>query len=181
MEIKLPVFLVLLLLLVLLVALPVDMRRKCRQRERIDWETYAQRLVDEGLFHKCYKMSCSSFMALAVKLEPYLPVDEKQSRNRTGIEPATHVYKIQMCLRWLSGGSYHDVREISGVSVSAFYTSIHEVVDAITAHAELQLQFPTSVQAQRRVAKAFEQLSNSHVMKGCVGAVDGWLCPIRVP
>ncbi|KAE8915832.1 hypothetical protein PF005_g4588 [Phytophthora fragariae] len=66
MEIKLPVFLVLLLLLVLLVALPVDMRRKCRQCERIDGETYAQRLVDEGLFHKCYKMSFSSFMALAV-------------------------------------------------------------------------------------------------------------------
>ncbi|KAE8956887.1 hypothetical protein PF002_g32737 [Phytophthora fragariae] len=79
MENKLPVFLVLLLLLVLLVALPIDMRQTCRQRKRIDWEAYAQRLVDEGQFHKCYKMSFSSFMALAAMLEPYLPVDVKQS------------------------------------------------------------------------------------------------------
>ncbi|KAE9188111.1 hypothetical protein PF004_g22599 [Phytophthora fragariae] len=181
MENKLPVFLVLLLLLVLLVALPIDMRQKCRQRKRIDWEAYAQRLVDEGQFHKCYKMSFSSFMALAAMLEPYLPVDVKQSRNRTGTDQITHINKLQMCLRWLSGGSYHDVREISGVSVPAFYRSIHEVVGAIIAHPELQLQFPTTVQAQRHAAKAFERVSNSRVMKGCVGAVDGWLCPIRVP
>ncbi|KAE8960757.1 hypothetical protein PF001_g30564, partial [Phytophthora fragariae] len=181
MENKLPVFLVLLLLLVLLVALPIDMRQKCRQRKRIDWEAYAQRLVDEGQFDKCYKMSFSSFMALAAMLEPYLPVDVKQSRNRTGADPITHTNKLQMCLRWLSGGSYHDVRETSGVSVPAFCRSIHEVVDAIIAHPELQLQFPTTVQAQRHASKAFERLSNSRVMKGCVGAVDGWLCPIRVP
>lgn len=54
-------------------------------------------------------------------------------------------------------------------------------MDAIFAHPELQLKFPTTVQAQRHASKAFERLSNSRVMKGCVGAVDGWLCPIRVP
>ncbi|ETN10680.1 hypothetical protein PPTG_22677 [Phytophthora nicotianae INRA-310] len=86
-----------------------------------------------------------------------------------------------MCLRWLGWGSHHDVRSNSGVSVAAFYASIHQIVDGIIAHPELQFEFPTSEPAQRHAAKAFERLSNSCTIKGCVGAVDGWLCPIRVP
>ncbi|KAF4149359.1 hypothetical protein GN958_ATG01496 [Phytophthora infestans] len=73
-----------LLLFVLIIALPVDTRRKCLHRAGLDWNADAQRLIDEGQFHKCYKMSYSSFMALAKKLEPYLPVYDRQSRNRTG-------------------------------------------------------------------------------------------------
>ncbi|EEY65167.1 uncharacterized protein PITG_16363 [Phytophthora infestans T30-4] len=42
-------------------------------------------------------------------------------RNRTGVEPISPVNKLHMCLRWLGGGSYHDIRVTSGVSVSAFY------------------------------------------------------------
>ncbi|KAE9108655.1 hypothetical protein PF007_g12574 [Phytophthora fragariae] len=135
----------------------------------------------EGEFQKCYKMSRQSFMALAAKLESRLTVDEQQSRNRTGIEPITHINKLHMLLRWLSGGSYHDIRSKSGVSVSAFYDCIHEVVEAIIAHPDLQLQFPTTLAAQRHAASEFKKLSTSKVMKGCVGAVDGWLCPIKAP
>ncbi|KUF93215.1 hypothetical protein AM588_10009113 [Phytophthora nicotianae] len=181
METKIACVTMILLLLLLIIVLPIDTRRKCLHRVRIDWDQYSQCLIDEGQFHKCYKMSYSSFMALAEKLEPYLLVDERQSCNRTGIGPITHINKLQMCLRWLSGGSYHDVRSNSGVSVAAFYASIHQVVDAIIAHPELQLEFPTSEPAQRHAVKAFERLSSSRIMKGCVGAVDGWLCPIRVP
>ncbi|KAE8985921.1 hypothetical protein PR001_g22749 [Phytophthora rubi] len=118
-------------------------------------------------------MSRQSFMALAAKLEPYLTVDEQQSRNRTGIESITHINKLHMLLRWLSGGSYHDIRSKSGVSVSAFYDCIREVVEAIIAHPDLQLQFPTTLAAQRHAASEFKKLSTSKVMKGCVGAVDG--------
>ncbi|GMF48693.1 unnamed protein product [Phytophthora fragariaefolia] len=96
-------------------------------------------------------MSYASFMALAAKLEPFLDVDEKQSRNRTGIEPITHINKLQMCLRWISGGSNHDICTNSGVSVGAFYAAIHEVVDAIIAHPDLRLRFPTMVAAQVRI------------------------------
>lgn len=73
------------------------------------------------------------------------------------------------------------MRSNSGVSVAAFYASIHQIVDAIIAHPELQLEFPTSEPARRHAAKAFERLSSSRVMKGCVGAVDGWLCPKLIP
>ncbi|ETM55567.1 hypothetical protein L914_01235, partial [Phytophthora nicotianae] len=73
------------------------------------------------------------------------------------------------------------IRTNSGVSVGAFYASIHQVVDALIAHPDLKLLFPTTLPQQRHAARAFKQLSGSQMMKGCVGAVDGWLCPIRVP
>ncbi|ETN10681.1 hypothetical protein PPTG_22678 [Phytophthora nicotianae INRA-310] len=72
------------LLLLLISVLPIDTRQKCLHRVRIDWDQFSQRLIDEEQFHKCYKMSYSSFMALAEKLEPYLLVDERQSRNSDG-------------------------------------------------------------------------------------------------
>ncbi|KAL3662485.1 hypothetical protein V7S43_012340 [Phytophthora oleae] len=115
-----------LLLLVLPVALPIDKRRKCLRRKRLNWGAYAQRLLDEGMFHKCFKMSYPWFMALAAKLEPYLPVDEKQSRNRTGTDPITHINKLQLCLRWLSGGSYHDIRENSPLMDSSIRFASHK-------------------------------------------------------
>ncbi|KAF1787703.1 hypothetical protein GQ600_21470 [Phytophthora cactorum] len=81
--------LVSLLLVVLIVALPVDIRRKCLQHSRINWMERSQLLVDEEVL----QMSYASFIALAVKLEPFLPVDEKQSRNGTG--------KLRVCERGL--------------------------------------------------------------------------------
>ncbi|POM62456.1 hypothetical protein PHPALM_28395 [Phytophthora palmivora] len=177
MESRLTALIVLLLLVVIAVAIPVGMRQRCRLRTRIDWESHSQLLSDEDQFKKYYNMSYASFMALAAKLEPYLAVDEKQSRNQTGIEPITHIKKLQMCLLV----AYHDIRTNSGVSVGAFYAAIHEVVDVIIAHPDLQLRFPTTVATQRHATKSFERLSSSRVVKGCIGAVDGWLCPIRVP
>ncbi|OWZ04056.1 hypothetical protein PHMEG_00024112 [Phytophthora megakarya] len=158
MEIQPPAIVVLTLLLVVVVVLPIDRRHKCFRRSRINWEEHAQLLVKEKQYQKCYKMSYTSFMALAAKLELYLSVNEKQSR-----------------------GSYHDIRSKRGVSVGAFYAAIHDVIDAIVVHLGLQLHFPTTVPAQRNAAKEFQRLRSSHVIKGCVGAVDGWLCPIRVP
>ncbi|KAE9051276.1 hypothetical protein PR003_g3753 [Phytophthora rubi] len=77
MQSKLAVFVVLVLIPVLIVALPVDVCRSCLQRSRIDGESRAHLLVEEGEFQKCYKMSYASFNALAEKLKPYLVVDEQ--------------------------------------------------------------------------------------------------------
>ncbi|EGZ07497.1 hypothetical protein PHYSODRAFT_319330 [Phytophthora sojae] len=73
-----------------------------------------------------------------------------------------------MCL-WLVGYSYHPVRMLSGVSTSAVYADVHA------------LRFPISEQEQRHSAREFARLSNDGIMRGCVGAIDGWLCPIQVP
>jgi len=65
---------------------------------------------------------------------------------------------------------------------SAFaYSSVHAVMDAIQANDELQLRFPITESEQRQSARSFRALSNEGIMRGCVGAVDGWLCSIQVP
>ncbi|KAF1786802.1 hypothetical protein GQ600_4973 [Phytophthora cactorum] len=43
------------------------MRRRCRERDRLERQSRLQLLVDKGEFRKFYKMSYRSFMALAAK------------------------------------------------------------------------------------------------------------------
>lgn len=126
-------------------------------------------------------MSLRAFEALACKLARTLAVDEQQSINRTQTEPISVANKLQMCLRWLAGGSCHGIRAYSGVSTSAFYESVHSVIDAILDHPDLQLRFPTDEQSQRAAARLFAAKSNCGALRGCVAAIDGWLCPIRTP
>ncbi|GMF42254.1 unnamed protein product [Phytophthora fragariaefolia] len=54
-------------------------------------------------------------------------------------------------------------------------------MDAIEAHDEMQLCFPTTRFEQHKAAKSFADLVKSPVLLGCVGAIDGWLCCIQVP
>lgn len=79
---------------------------------------------------------------------------------------------------WLS---YHPVRMMSGVSTVACYASVHAVLDAIEVQDDLQLRFLVTEREQRQAANAFSKLSNQGAMRGCVGAIDGWLCPIHKP
>ncbi|GMF46078.1 unnamed protein product [Phytophthora fragariaefolia] len=106
-------------------------------------------------------------------------------RNNRATEPGSRPLRTSISCKCayvgLSGGSYHDVRTNSGVSVAASYASIHQVVNAVIAHPDLQLQFPRTLTAQRQATKSFMNLSSGCVMRGCVGDIDGWLCPIWVP
>jgi hypothetical protein len=126
-------------------------------------------------------MSRTAFNSLLELLAPTLAVNEQQSRNRTGIDPITPCNKLQMFLRYMSGGSHHDIISYSGVSETAFYAAIDEVCWALLRHPDLRIQFPIDEDAQERVVAGFTRLSNQGVMAGCVGAVDGWLCQIMVP
>ncbi|GMF59727.1 unnamed protein product [Phytophthora fragariaefolia] len=53
-------------------------------------------------------------------------------------------------------------------------------MDAIEAHDERQLCFPTT-RYEHKASKAFADLVKRPVLLGCVGAIDGWLCCIQVP
>ncbi|OWZ11292.1 hypothetical protein PHMEG_00015709, partial [Phytophthora megakarya] len=143
---------------------------------------HSQMLQNEGQFRQYYRMSFRSFEKLLRLLAPSFRVNESQSRRRTrGDVPLSPVNKLQMFFSWLAGYSFHPVRMLAGGSKSAFYISISQVMDAIQAHDELQLQIPTTEYEQRESAKAFARLVNIPVLIGCVGAVDGWLCCMQVP
>ena len=38
---------------------------------------------------------------------------------------------LHCLLRWLSGGSYHDIRVLSGISKASFYRKLHQCMDEI--------------------------------------------------
>ncbi|KAG6954947.1 hypothetical protein JG688_00012118 [Phytophthora aleatoria] len=76
--------LVSLLLVVLIVALPVDIRRKCLQHSRINWMERSQLLVDEGQFQRCYKCHTRFSLRLQQSWSPFF--QSTKSNHVTGQE-----------------------------------------------------------------------------------------------
>ncbi len=125
-------------------------------------------------------MSYSSFQKLLTMLRPSLSVNCEQSRCRTsGLEP---IYaEIVLHVRFLAGGSYLDIMCNAGISQTAFYTCIYKGINAINGCPDLMLQLPRSLDQLRNAADEFASLSLDQVLNGCVIALDGWLCQIKVP
>jgi hypothetical protein len=45
----------------------------------------------------------------------------------------------------------------------------------------MELIFPTTPEQLEDASLGMESLSFDGIMSGCIGAIDGWLCPIEVP
>ncbi|EGZ28757.1 hypothetical protein PHYSODRAFT_309513 [Phytophthora sojae] len=88
---------------------------------------------------------------------------------------------LQCALSWLAGGSYHHIRVITGVSIATFYRVVYRVMFAINDADELAPRFPRKQDEMKSAARGFQDRSNHGVITNCIGVVDGWLCPIRVP
>ena len=73
-----------------------------------------------------YRMEHSKFMKLCDTISPKIVVNDKMSRVRTGKDAITVEIMLHCLLRWLSGGSYLDIRLSAGISPAKFilaYTS----------------------------------------------------------
>ncbi len=81
----------------------------------------------------------------------------------------------------MAGGSYHDIRTTAGLSRASFYRCIYRGIDAINSCPQLQLKFPFTLSELHQTATDFEGHSAHGIFNGCVGALDGWLCRVRVP
>jgi hypothetical protein len=84
-----------------------------------------QRLIEEGEFSKMYRMRYESFNKLVQLLSPALLVDVNQSRRRS--IGAEHVYVelvLHCLLRYMAGGSFHDIRESAGLARSTFFSTV---------------------------------------------------------
>jgi hypothetical protein len=83
--------------------------------------------------------------------------------------------------RYLAGASFLDVIVHTGISRAAFYSCVYRGIDAIFCCQELQLKMPMSLSEMHNAATAFKELSLDGQLNGCIGALDGWLCRIKVP
>jgi|UPI00043EFA5F hypothetical protein len=159
---------------------PPPKRRREVIRNRLDWDQHAKNLCNEKQFENTYRMSRSSFEKLVRIVSHHLAQDAFQAERRAGVVISTPI-AVHTCIRWLAGGKAQDIRLISGFSKPTFYRIIHTVMDAINTAVELQLIFPLSAGQLEEAAAGFLVRSEKGIISGCIGAVDGWLCPIRVP
>jgi hypothetical protein len=126
-------------------------------------------------------MERQSFDKLCLLLKPHLEVDEIMSKIRTGKGPISTEIALHCLLRWLSGGSYLDIRLYAGISIPSFYLVVYRCVDAILKLKELEYTFPTTNDMMEIAANDFKALAGNDVMDGCVGCIDGMLIPINTP
>jgi hypothetical protein len=157
-------------------------KKKTLVRERIQWPIHAERLLIESEFKKYYRMSYASFEALLRIVGPNLKVDYYQSlRRSSGVPPICPAGMLQCTVSWLGGGSHHHIRIISGVSRATFYRIVYRVMNAINDSKGLDLVFPANQSQMRSAADGFLSQTENKIIGGCIGVIDGWLCPIRVP
>jgi len=157
-------------------------RRSPHQRKRLDWKAHVKRLHKEGQFERMYRMSYTSFKKLLHLLEPYLQVNEGQGSRRTsGNGHLTPELILHCLIRYMAGGSHHDIRVLAGLPKSSFFYCLHRGIDAVNRCPQLSLKFPTEHDDLKKVCLELQAKSSFGVMDGCVGALDGWLCRIKVP
>lgn len=108
-------------------------------RKRLKWQLYRERLLREGQFKRYYRMSAASFDTLLTLVSPLLARDNAQSIRRSGTKPITPTNMLQMAISWLAGGSYHSIRALAGVSRTAFYSILVEVMNALCTVKELRI------------------------------------------
>jgi hypothetical protein len=153
-------------------------------RNRLEWELHVSHLLEEGpnAFVRLYRMPYASFVKLCGLVEPFVSIDPKMSRVRTGGKSPITVEIILHCLlRWLGGGSYLDIRISAGISISSFYRCIHTSMTAILLSEALSIHFPTTDEELQNAANDFKSLSTNGVIDGCVACVDGILLRIQTP
>ena len=160
-----------------IIPLTVDNRDTSFFRSRSDWDIYVSHLNREGpnAFYAMYRMQYPSYMKLCSLID-YTVKKNHKTINTKADAPITTPIALHCCIRWLSGGSYHDIRLTVGISTAVFYICVHRCIDAI-----VNCHFPRTSLEIERAALGFKSISLHGIMDGCVAAMDGILIKIRTP
>jgi hypothetical protein len=128
-----------------------------------------------------YRMSCNAFTKLCLMIQPLIKIDEDRSSGRTKKACISTEIILSAFIRWISGGSYHDVRTVTGVSTASFYRLMYCCAIAIVQCNSLAYSFPTTVEDIIDAAANFKKISTNELLVGCIGVMDGLLLRIKVP
>lgn len=119
---------------------------------------YLRQYLDDPSFELTIRMNRRTFNLLVSLLEPSLLVDEEMSCRRGGaINPSMCVY---MTLRYLAGGSHHDLKSHLGISKASFYRCLTKTKLAICNCSELDIVFPTSQRELAVISGVFKMFRN---------------------
>jgi len=162
----------------------------------------AQRSVPEiystlgaDYFRRVYCMSYESFWQLHLKLATGINsarltarryvVKGGQKGGRFKLPPiqngriSTSV-RLACALRVFAGGSVYDLMSNYGISHTDVMDSVWHVVHAVNDLPEFRIEYPSSVDEQRRIAADYERVSGVG-FNNCAGAIDGVLIWMQKP
>ena len=153
--------------------------------KRLNWMEHRAKLLHKAKFHKQYRMTAAAFDALVDIVRPVVQVDVRMSMVSTPLSDSTIFPELVVAagLRWVAGGSYHDISSYLGISDSSFYRCRDKFLDAVLQSDDprLSIIWPNTHEECEKIAADFEKKSTHGVIKFCVGALDGLLIQIGRP
>ena len=150
--------------------------------ERLTWNEHVAKLTHTKEFDQTYHMSLKTFQKLLAIIHCDITVDVIKAKNSMpDSEPIYPELVMHIGIRWLAGGSYHDIHDLSSVSTSSVYHCRDLFINAVLRATALDICFPEMEQEISEAAQCFKAKSSHGVMSGCVGCVDGILIQITQP
>jgi hypothetical protein len=156
------------------------------QRESLEWcRKNSQRYIDQLTdleFRGLFRVDKVLFASIEERLSKYF-ADHGKYQKVSPVSPfkgATPVrFLLAGTLRWLAGGSTHDIVYFCGVRIRTFSRSRWDVIAAlIDIYYTDQVKLPTNEAERQALSSSFLQKTK---MDGVLGAVDGLLVHIRLP
>lgn len=157
-----------------------DQRKIKWKHSRLNWSEHVAKLLHEGSFNATYRMSHEAFNTLLAFLCPMITPNLVKALNSCDEEIYPEMV-MAVGLRWLSGGSYLDIKNVYGISTPTVYRLRDIFLDAILACDALEIRFPHTPEELENIRKQFTAKSSNKVMQGCVGAMDGLFKTIKLP
>jgi hypothetical protein len=148
--------------------------------QRLMWTDYVERHTRRnGTFTRRLRMELDSFNKLLEFIREDLEVNQDMADLRGGaIIPELCLF---CTIRWLAGGSYLDIVDITGISVPSFYRIVWKTCKAILKAPELRMKLPETSEECELAASGFRSISYKEAIPNCVGVLDGYLLKINTP
>jgi hypothetical protein len=151
------------------------------ETQRVNWLRHKERMVSLGHFRRMHQMNPDAFEKLVLILDTILTANITKAYNRSPAGSIISEIRLHCLLRYLAGGSYLNICDLVLVPHYTFYFLFWQTCDAMADCPELDLILPTTNSQLQTASLGFESISHQGIMSGCVGVIDGWLCPIEVP
>lgn len=133
-------------------------------------------------FTRMFRLNPASFSTLLNKVSNIIDKpgkkDVKNFQNQDYVQPKT---RLAVSLRWLAGGSVHDICFAFGVAIGTFYQEGGVLWGTLEAIDQVEeIKFPTNIAVLEGISEGFSKYSKKR-LRGCVMAMDGWVCKTRKP
>ena len=145
---------------------------------RMSWIRHAAQLCYEKKFEKEYRMDYEDWKHLVQMLFPLLRRHSTKSRT---YQPVTVDIIAAIGMRVLAGGTKNDVRHIFSTSTTECHRCFHDFMFAVLTCRKLDISLPQSGEEWERVRTGFLHKSSRKLLRGTVGAIDGFFQPTIAP